>query len=59
MFPADHIRNVIKGTDDVTTHSSAMRSWSAMLIASANGNDAEAARRLEDMVAFIQSIQDK
>jgi hypothetical protein len=30
-----------------------------MLIASANGNDAEAARRLDDMVAFLQSIQDK
>jgi mono/diheme cytochrome c family protein len=58
-FPADHIRSVIKGTDDVTSHSSAMRAWSAMLIASANGSDAEAARRLDDMVAFIQSIQDK
>jgi mono/diheme cytochrome c family protein len=58
-FPAAHVRAVITGQDNTASHSPAMRSWGAMLIGAANGDEAAAAKRLDDVIAFIESVQEK
>jgi mono/diheme cytochrome c family protein len=57
-FPAAHVRAVITGQDDAE-HTPAMRAWSAMLLVSTEGDEAAASRKLDDVVAYIESIQQK
>lgn len=59
-FSAAGVEATIKGTAPVTAHGSpTMQMWGAFFTADANGNQAEADRRIADVVAFIESIQAK
>jgi hypothetical protein len=60
MFPAAHIAATIKGTDPVVAHGSlGMMIWGAIFLADANGSQARADARVNDLVQFIGSIQIK
>jgi len=59
-FPAEHVEAVLKGQAPVTPHGTAtMMMWGAFFSGEANGNPAVANQRIEDLVAFIKSIQAK
>lgn len=57
-FPDERLRAVIRGQDQ-SVQDPAMRAWGAMLITSTNGDEAAANRKLDDVIAFIASIQEK
>jgi len=56
-FPAAHVRAVLTGQDDAAAHSGAMAAWRALLLADANGDERKVAARVDDLLAFIKSIQ--
>ena len=59
-FPASEIQASIKGTSPVVAHGApGMMVWGALFLADANGNQAKADARINDLVAFIESIQVK
>ncbi len=59
-FPATHIAAVLKGTEPIVAHGSpTMMMWGVIFLANANGNRAQADLRISEVVAFIQSIQEK
>ncbi len=59
-FPAAHITAVLKGTDPILAHGGpTMMMWGAIFLANANGDRAQADVRIGEVVAFIQSIQEK
>jgi mono/diheme cytochrome c family protein len=59
-FPAVQIKSAIKGTDPVVAHGiPAMMVWGAIFRADANGNETAVDARISDLIAFIESIQEK
>jgi hypothetical protein len=58
-FPSAHLVAVLKGTDSSKAHSSTMMIWRALFLADAKGNEAAADARVNELVAFIQSLQVK
>ena len=59
-FPGAHIAATIKGTDPVVAHGNpGMMIWGAIFLADANGSQARADERVNDLVRFIESIQVK
>ena len=59
-FPAGRLTAVIKGTDAVTAHGSpTMLVWGTFFLAQTNGDAAAANRRVDDVVAYLESIQAK
>ena len=58
--PAAVVEAALKGTDPVVAHGSpGMMIWGAFFLADANGNQATADARIQDVVTFIESIQVK
>lgn len=58
--PAALVEAILKGTDPVAAHGSpGMMIWGAFFLADANGNQATADARIQDVVTFIESIQVK
>ena len=58
--PAQIVEGAIRGTSPVVAHGSpGMQVWGAVFLADANGNQALADARIEDLVRFIESIQVK
>jgi hypothetical protein len=47
------------GTDQGTAHTPAMKTWGPMLLAQANGDEAGAAGRVDDLLAYLESLQAK
>jgi hypothetical protein len=59
-FSAPDIQASIKGSSPVVAHGApGMMVWGALFLADANGNQAKADARINDLVAFIESIQVK
>ena len=59
-FPAAFIKGVLKSTDPVVAHgSTGMMIWGALFLAQANGNQAQADARIDEVIRFIESIQSK
>ena len=59
-FPAAHITAVLKGTEPILAHGNpTMMMWGTIFLANANGDRARADVRISEVVAFIQSIQEK
>ena len=56
-FPAAHLEAVLKGTDSVEGHTPVMMIWRALFLADANGDEAVANARVNNLVKFIESIQ--
>ncbi len=59
-FPAAEVEGAIRGTSSVVAHGTpTMMVWGTVFLADANGRQAEADKRIADLVAFIESIQAK
>jgi cytochrome c553 len=58
--PTELVKAALKGTDPVVAHgSSGMMVWGAFFLADANGNQVTADAHIQDLAAFIESIQVK
>jgi cytochrome c553 len=56
-FPAERVEATLKGTDQTKAHTPAMMAWKALFLADAKGNEAAANTRLNEVIAFIASLQ--
>ena len=58
-FPTERVETTLKGTNQMTAHTPGMMVWKALFLADANGNEATANVRVNDVIAFITSLQRK
>jgi len=60
VFPAELIDSALQGADPVVAHGTpGMMVWGSIFLAEANGNEAAAAAARRDLIAYIESIQEK
>ena len=58
-FPTDRVEATLKGSDQTKAHTPGMMVWKALFLTDANGNEAIANARMNDVIAFIASLQAK
>jgi cytochrome c5 len=58
-FPTERVETTLKGTDQMKAHTPGMMVWKALFLADANGNEATANVRVNDVIAFITTLQAK
>jgi len=59
-FPAQQIDAALRGDDPVVAHGApGMMVWGALFLSDVNGNEAAAAATRRDVIAYIESMQEK